>query len=461
MAVALLSAVPISASAQDPAAAPEGAVDAATAAAPSGPIDLSLEGAIERGLRENLGVLLAAGRVEQAEGERRQARSALLPQLGASVGQSRQKINLEAYGIPVAPGESPLIGPYNVYDLRLSMALELVDLSASARARAAREQRDASRLTFDQARERVVAAVADLYLGVLASEARIEAARAQVESAESAAAQAATRKEAGTAAGIDVLRAQVRLAAERQRLIEAENRSAKQRLALAQAVGLPLDRPLHLTASLRFAPPRDGAVDAALARARSDRPDLAAARTELAAARSALSAARRQRLPSLAAHADYGPIGNSPPSAENTYTLALGVHLPLFEGGRIGGEVQAAEGRVAAAAARLADLERQVERDVRGALLDVASAAQQVTVADQARDLAARQLAQARDRFSSGVADNLEVVQAQQDVADANERYVSSLYDYNRARVDLALAEGAAEHSAPEFLTDVVKGEAR
>jgi len=454
VAASLLGA-PLAVAAQSPdAAAPPAA---ATAPAPAPPLELSLDEAVARGLAANLGALVAAGELEEARGERTRARSALLPRIDGSLGESRQVINLQAYGLPVAPGESPLVGPFDVYDIRIHLAENLLDLAAGSRSQAARERLDASRLTYAAVRDRVAAGVIDLYLGVLSEEARIDAARAQVATAETTERSAEHQQQAGTAAGIDVLRAEVRLAAERQGLIDVENRAAKRRLELAQAIGAPLDRPLELTDRIGFTAGTLQPLAAALAEAKASRPDLAAARATVAAAESAVAAARRERLPSLEIHGDYGKIGPQPPSALVTYTIAGGLMVPLFEGGRIVGDVAAARGRLTQAQAQLDDLERQVERDVRSAYLDVDAAARQVTVADQARDLAAQQLQQARDRFASGVADDLEVVAAQQEVAAANERYVSSLYAFHRAKVALALSLGAAEKSASAML----KGENR
>ncbi len=450
LATAALAAAPES----PPAASTESAgVSASTAT----PLDLSLGDAIDRGLRENLAALTAAGKVEEAEGGRARALARLLPQVYGTLGESRQKINLEAYGFPPPDGGSPLVGPFNVVDARAHFAQILLDLSAMAEASAARRLVEASRASYREARDRVVSAVAELYLASLASEARIESARAQVATAETIERLAKHQKEVGKAAGIDVLRAQVTLATERQREIEAVNESAKLELQLAQAIGLPLERKLRLTDRIGFAPLELADLDAALAEAKSGRPDLAAAHLAVAAAESGLAAARRERLPTIGVQADWGPIGPTPATAQDTYSVGGGLRLPLFEGGRIAGDVRAARGRLDESRARLADLDRRVELEVRTAYLDVAAAGRQVGVADQARDLASRQLVQAQDRFAAGVADNLEVVQAQESVAAASDRYVTSLFAYNRAKVALAQALGVAEPSAARFL----KGDVR
>ena len=388
----------------------------------------------------------------RSEGERRQALARLLPRLYGTLDESREKINLEAYGLPPAPGESPLVGPFDVFDARLHLAESLLDLSANAKADAAARRLAASRFTQRDARDRVVAAVADLYLDAVASRARIESAQAQVATAEAASQLAADRHDAGSAASIDVLRADVNLAAQRQRLIAAENAFAKRKLALARAVGLPLGRPLELTTALPFATLPLADLDQALATAERERADLAAGRAEVDAAQAEVRAAARQRLPRLEVAGDVGKIGPDSGSAEDTFSISAGVRVPLFEGGRIAGEVVAARGRLDAAEARLADLRRQVELEVRAGYLDADAARRQLDVARDARGLAEKQLTQARDRYAAGVGDSLEVVQALEDLAAANEGFVSSLQAYNRAKVSLALALGLAEGSAARFL---------
>ncbi len=419
-------------------------------AAPATP--LSLEEALKLGLAQDLPAVLAAVGVEEAEAARREALSRLLPQVEATASESRQIINLAAFGLAPPNGESPLVGPFNTVDARIHVAGALLDASALARLAAAREQLAAARLTYQEARELVIGAVAELYLEALADRARIDTASSQVDVAAATAELASDRHRAGKAAGIDELRARVRLAEERQRLLEAQNAYAKRQLALARALGLAPDVTLALGDEIPFVPLAERDPAAALTQARERRADLGAARARLRGAEDALAAAGRERLPSLGARGDYGTIGPDLGSAETTFAIAAEVRVPLFAGGRIAGDVAVAQARRDAAKARLADLDRQVELEVRSALLDVDSAARQLAVATDGQQLATQQLAQARDRFAAGVTSNLEVIQAQEALADANERRLRSLSDHNRAKVRLALALGLAEESAAHFL---------
>lgn len=271
-----------------PAAAPPAATVASDA---SDSLALTLADAVARGLDHNLAALLAEQRVAGAEGAARAARARLWPGLDAEVSESRAKINLQAYGFPVAPGESPLIGPFNVFDARISSSAPLYDRQVRAGARAARADADAARADRDDIRDQVVLAVSSLYLEAVAAEARLAAVASRVATAASLAEQARDMKAAGLVARVDVLRAEVQLAAEQQRQIVADNRAATSKLILARAIGIPLDRALKLVDPPAYRTDSVPTTQTALARALANRADLAAVDSSLEAARQALKAA--------------------------------------------------------------------------------------------------------------------------------------------------------------------------
>ncbi len=417
-----------------------------------GSLALSLDQAITRGLDHNLHVLLAQAGQDIARGRRWQSLASLRPSVAGSVSEDRQKLNLAAFGLPVAEGESPLVGPFDVFDARFSVHQALFDRPASQHAHAASATLASARDDVRDARDLVVLVVARLYLGVLADRARLEAADAEVATAQALADLAHDQLQAGTVAKIDVLRSQVELDTRRQQRIVAANDLEKDKLALARAIGLPLDRPIDLTDPLPDTPAAPLEVAAAVQQAQARRADLASARSRLEAARAEVAAARGERLPSVALRADWGTIGPRPSSALTTYDLGAVVSVPLSLGGRIHGEVLEAEAQVRQEQERLDDLERRIEYEVRGALLDLDAARHRVTTAEAARDLADEQLTEARDRFRAGVSDSLEVVQAQQAVAAAHESYIASLYAFNLAKVTLARALGVAEERTVELL---------
>lgn len=415
------------------------------------PLHLTIEEAIDRGEQANLQALLASAAAEQAAGLRRQALSRLFPQVEVAVAQSREKINLASFGLPAPPGESSLVGPFDVFDGRVTLAAPLFDARANAAARASRRRLEAADLSVAAARDEVAAAVADLYLAAVTARARIATLNAEVATARAVAGEARGRHDAGRAAGIDVVRADFSLAGTEQRAIEAENAAARLDLALERAIGLPPGRPLELD-PLPYAPLAMPTPEEAIAQAREQRSDLAAARATVDALVAAETAVRRGRLPRLELRGAWGPSGPSVGTAENTYEATTVLRLPLFDGGRIAGELQEAKGRTAAARARLADLEVGLEVEIRTAFLDAASAARQVTVARQGLELAELQLVQARDRFAAGLASSLDVTQAQEALTLADERSVAALEAYNRAKIALARGLGVAGESAARFL---------
>jgi len=420
--------------------------------APEGPVSLTLQDAVARGLEHNLAVVLGRERVRSAAAARDATKSGLYPQFGAYLADSRNVINLEAYGFPVAPDESPLIGPFDVFDMRATVAVPVVDLSLWADARAASHAADAAAATFDDLRDQVVLAVSSLYLQASAAESRIDAARAQVATARALHEQAADMKTAGVVAGIEVLRTDVQLAAEREGLIIAENDAATSKLALARAIGLPLDAELVLSWQLEYSPPPVIELEEALQQALGQRADFRSAQAAVAAAEAAAAAAWKSALPSLEMQANWGKIGPDISSALTTYTVAAMVSVPLYTGGLIHARKLTADAALAERQARLADLATGIEYEVRSALLDLAAADQRTLVARDAVRLAESQLEQARDRFAAGVADGVEVIQAQQAAATAHDNRIASLLADNLAKVRLARALGVAAESLDRFL---------
>lgn len=409
-------------------------------------IPLTIADAIARGLRSNLGAILGATGVEGARGARQEAVADLLPQLRGTLNESRQTINLAAYGFS-QPGLPDLVGPFNVFDVRAHVSQSVLDLKAIHRAHAAGDALEAARQDELGARDLVVVACGQLYLQALAGEARIQAARAQLATAETLLGTARDRRSSGLGAGIEVLRADVQAQSLRQRLIVAEQEAAKQKLQLARAIGLPLGQRYRLADPMPFAAGVPMTAEDAVARAWAGRPELKAAQARVAAAEEAHKAARGEGLPSLVVMGDYGAIGNTVSGALGTFTLGAGLRVPLFEGGRTQARANEAAVRLRQQQARLEDLKARVYYEVQAVFLDLRAAEERVRVAEGALGLARQQLEQARDRFAAGVADNLEVVQAQEALAGAEDNRIASLYASNAARFSLARALGGAETS--------------
>jgi outer membrane protein TolC len=426
-------------------------------AVPSGektaqPLTLTLADAIGRGLEHNLGVITRQEGVEQARGERWRAMSGVLPNVSGRLGADREVINLAALGFTGFPGIPAIIGPFNVFDARVAVSQPVVDLQGWQHLREAGHDLEAAKHSYRNSRDLVVVAVTNLYLQALATESRVAAVRAQLETADALATLADDRRRSGLVPAIDSVRAEVQRQTERQRLVNAQNAAAKQKLALARAIGLPLGQAITLTDPMPFTPAEVPALDDAVKEAYANREDLRGQQEALDAARAASRAATAAHLPSLHFDANWGAIGDQISTAVPTYTIAANVRVPLFGAGAEKARSVEAAAALRRRHAELEETRARVYYEVQAALLDVDAARQQVDLATRTVELADQQLVQARDRFTAGVADTIEVVQAQEAVATAHDSSVASLYGYNAAKASLASALGLAEEQMPRFL---------
>jgi len=408
-------------------------------------LSLSLAEAIERGLQSNLGLILSGQDVQAARGSRWEALADLLPDLKAHLTATRQKINLEAFGFTGFPGIPTVVGPFNVVDVRAVATQNLVDFEAIYKTKARTQSLAAARHSYQDTRDLVVLVCGSLYLAAVAEDTRIVAARAQLETARALHQLAVDRKQAGLSPGVDVLRADVEEQSRHQQFIVAENRAARAKLALARAIGLPLGQRFRLTGPMPHPRPPDLELEEALRVAYANRSDWKSAQARVRAAEAGRSSALGQALPKLDVSGDYGAIGQSLSSARRTYSFGAAVRVPLFEGGRAIGKVIQADAVLESERAMLADLQGRIDFEVRTALLDLAAGVERVAVAERALALGEEQLRQAQDRFEAGVANNIDVVQAQEVLAEATENQISAIYDENVARASLARAVGSGE----------------
>ncbi len=419
--------------------------------ASTAPLALTLKDAIQRGLRQNLGLVLNRQGTRAAEAGRLLARSGLLPFITTNTSDTSQQINLAAFGFNL-PGIPLIVGPFNVFDTRIFLSQQILNFGALYNSRAGSRSLDAARYSYQDARDLVVLGVAGLYLQAIAGQARIDAAEAQFRTAQTQYRRAQDMKGAGLVAGIDVLRAQVEMQAQQQRVIFYRNEFEKQKLGLARAIGLPVSQPLTLADRVDYTPMPTLSVEQALERAYQNRSDYKSLDAQVNAAELGKRAAQAQRLPSLSFAGNYGAIGQRPWSSHGTYSGAFNLTIPIFQAGQVKGQVLEADVALEQRKAQRADLRAGIEQDVRTALLDLTASAQQVEVARSAVDLAGQQLKQAGDRFTAGVVNNIEVVQAQEAVATANENYISALYAYNLGKAALARALGGAEQMYLDLL---------
>jgi outer membrane protein TolC len=423
-----------------------------TGTATSEVLRLSLGDVMTRALRYNLGGVLSQQGIRSARGARLLALSQLLPNLTTGGQFTEEQVNLAALGFSGFPGVPNVIGPFSVFDARAYLNQPVLDFVALNRAKAESQNIRAAQFSDTNARETIVFVSGNLYLQIISDDSRIDAVRAQVATSEALYRLAVDQKAAGVVAGIDVLRAQVELQAQQQRLIVAEDQFAKDKLVLARAIGLPLGQDFMLTDTMPFAPIAAMDLNATVERAYRDRPDYHAAQAQVQSAELNKKAAQAARLPSIGFHADYGDIGQRPWSSHGTFTVLANLRFPIFQGGSVQGRVLEADALLQQRQAELEDLKGRIYYEIRTAFLDLKAAEERVQVAASAQNLAQEQLVQARDRFAAGVANNIEVVQAQDTVALAMENYIASLYAHNAAKLAVAKAAGVSENGYEAFL---------
>jgi outer membrane protein TolC len=416
-----------------------------------GVLSLSLHDAIDRGLKYNLGFVLQSQSALSAGGQKLQELQPLLPTIQGSGRLSVAQTNIAAEGLRI-PGFPQVIGPYGTTDIRASLVMALFNLPALENYLAARDNFAGAKLSIDDARDMVVLTVGNAYLTVIADAALMESAQAQVDSSKVSLDQAVANHEAGTSPLLDELRARVDYQTQQQTLINALNQFKKDKIALARAIGLPMEQEYALVDSAPYAPLDNITVEQAITQAIAQRKDLASLREQDKAAHHVATAAHQERLPSAGFTGDYGLAGVNLAELHGSGEAFGQATVPLFEEAKIRGDEKVADAQKNQHDAQLSNLEEQVSADVRDNILDIQAAEKNIEVARSNVALAKEALSEAQQRFAAGVSDNLAVVQAQTSVAQANQQYISSLYQHNVAKLSLARAMGVARQDYAQFL---------
>jgi len=416
-----------------------------TGEASSQPLDLSLDDAIQRGLKANLGIVLTGTQADAARAQRLTQLQSLLPSVDFSAKESVQQVDLPAQGLRI-PGLPTIIGPFSYVDVRASLSWSLINVNSLRTYLADRHNFASAQLSAQDARDMVMLTVGNAYLLVLADQGEVSSAQAQVATSKVSLDQAVANHQAGTAPELDELRARVDYQSQEQKLIAAQNALEKDKLSLARVIGLPLAQQFTLSDQAPYAVYDQFDIDALIKQAHANRKDLAALVEQVKAAEQQRKAATADRLPTVKVDADYGDIGTTLAHSHGTVDASASLSVPVFKEFALRGEAQQAQAQLDTTKDQLSDKNAQVEADVRDALLDIQSAQQQVEVARSSVDLANEALKEAQERYKNGVSDNLAVSQAQQSVAQADDQYVASLYRHNVAKLSLARALGAGDN---------------
>jgi len=417
-------------------------------------IDLTVEGALERGLKYNLGLYLSDRVTDQTRAARLRTLADLMPVVNGAFSEEAERLNLKAFGFSNFPGFPSSIGPFGLTELQATGTWTPLSLQYFNNLHAASQNVKAAQYTYRDARDTVVLAVGANYLLTIANESRVTAAEAELKAAQALYQLAVDQENAGLAPQIDTLRARVQLQTQQSILIQAQNDLEKQRIALARVIGLPVTQKFRLVNRVPYHPLPEEELENAYQRALQTRPDYQAALASLRAAQYTREAAWQQRLPYIGFMANYGVLGFTPSSLAPNWTAAATLNLPIFQGGRVEADIQQDEAVIKERQAQVDNLRASIEQDIEDSLLDIKAAAQQVEVAKTGLDYAQQTLEQSQDRFAAGVTNNVEVIQAQQQLASANEQYIESLYAHNIAKVLLARAIGNAEQAVTQYLSE-------
>jgi outer membrane protein TolC len=419
---------------------------------------LSLHDAIQRALEYNLGGVGMSSAVQSARGQARVSRSALMPNLNGALREAVQQTNLRAEGLrinlPVKGFAFPtIVGPFNYFDLRATLTQSVADMTAINNYKASKEIVKADEQSMQDARDLIVLATGGAYLQAIAARARVESAKAQLETATALLKQTQERHQSGLVAQIDVSTSLVQQQTQKQRIATLENDFAKQKINLARIVGVPPNEHYELTDDIAFSPAPAATVDEALNKAFAVRSDLKAAEAQLHAAEAAHTAARAERLPSLALSADYGAIGVNPSQSHGTFTVVGTLRIPIWQGGRTEGDIQQSDAVLIQRRAELEDTKGRIESDVRNAFLDLEAAANQVELSRANQKLARDTLGLTQQKYDAGISTSVEVVQAQESVASSDLDYITALFAHNLAKLSLARALGHAAENLPNYLS--------
>jgi outer membrane protein len=408
---------------------------------------LTLDQAVGLALKQNTTAQIAVLQAAESEQDKNISRADLLPEASAKISDEAQKVNLLAQfgGKTPFPGFPKTLGPYQVFSAGPSFGAPVFDLTLWRRYQAAKKTADSSKATSLSTREQVILLVVSQYIGTLRAVANVEASQSRVSLAQALYDQAADLQKEGVGTGIDTLRANVELQNEKQRLIEAETDRETSLFGLSRLLNLDPRQAIELADSLSFFDTPQPEVVASIEVALAERQEWKALESQIKAAEYQKKASQDSRLPSVRFDGDFAYIGTSGSTTLPTYTYQASVNMPLFTGGRIHAEVVRADLEIKKLEQQRDDLRNQIALDVKTALLNLQSARNEVQVANLGVELSKEEVDQARDRFKAGVANNIEVIQAQDSLARANDNQIAALYRFNQARADLARSIGQME----------------
>jgi outer membrane protein TolC len=411
--------------------------------APNEPLHLSIDDVIERVKNQNLQLLVNKESVRRALEQSYQRRAALLPQFALRAQQTRQQL---ARGFTAEQFEAP---PFNSFRARVEASLSVFDTQLYADFRIAQLNRAIAEMDYEVATQDILEQAIMLYFTQLRDLRSVEISQGNLKREQSLLDLATQQFNAGAAVKIDVTRADVRVAIERRAVMEAEIAVAASSLEFKSLLDIDLEQDIRLDRSIIEgvnAPPSIKRYDS-LEVLTELRPELQSQQKVLTQAELAKKAAGWQRLPTIELFADWGYDSSQAFDGEEgeAWLVGLRARMPLWEGGRI-----AAEKREAAAALRqneyqMRDLRNRVEREFKFSIMEMDSRYVQIEIASDEMRLGRDEVEQARERYREGLADNRELIDAQQRLADAERSHLRAIYLYGLSRLAFARSIGSVE----------------
>jgi outer membrane protein TolC len=414
------------------------------------PYPLTMDDAITKGLHANVNVLVAGTRVDEAEGTRERRLSAYLPHVRIETPIAYQTRNLRAQGISF-PGVPSIVGPFTSYDFRVYGDQAILDLQSYHSIKASEIDQKARQNDYRDIRSQIVRQIVVNYITATYAAAKVETAESRVRTSEVLEKLAADQRQAGVADGLDVLRAQVQLANDRQNLLVAKNSAKQTLLVLARSIGIDLATPLKLSDKLTFRKLESPQIEQAVRDALENRPDYRSLFSQRESVEEQIKSSRSRYLPKITISGNYGGSGLELSSIEPSGVIQGNLVMTLFDMDRKGERIEL-ENRLKRIEQQIADQRQGVEQDIREALLNLDSSAEQVVVAGSGLELAERELRFASDRFKNGVANNIEVVTAQDSLSRALDNHLNALAQHAGAKIALARALGDTEKNYRLFL---------
>jgi outer membrane protein len=409
------------------------------------PLSLALKQAVQMALHENPEVQIAVLSFAESKESRTLARSSLLPQASFRTGELVERENVEALFGKTFPGVSHHIGPFQNFQAGAGFSFPLLDLTAYRRWQSASHEVRASEHDSQNVREQTVLLVVSQYLGSLQASANVTAAQSRVQLSQALYDQASDLQNHGVGTGLDTLRAQVELENEQQRLIEAQTQFKTSLYGLARLLNVDPSQPIELTDQLSFFETPAFQGDTTLNQAYAERPEMLAVDEREREQEITRKQAGEERLPTIGVNGTWAYVGLSAETVIPTYNYSATLNVPLITSGRIHADIAKADLELKKISQQRQDLQNQIALEVKTAIAQLDAARHEVDVANEGVKLAQEEVNQARDRFAAGVANNIEVITAQDELERANDNQISALYSYNQSRADLARATGHIE----------------